>query len=99
MEGSREQLVNHHKTESAESESGHVTGGEPGATKGGGIGVKEDGAAMASSSSFSNKGNRTTSSGAGGEIQLPAKQALAVLSNVSEILTFIVYFDDILSCY
>ena len=85
-ESSSETLVNH-KTESAESErglttplGGHVTAGEAAATKRKGVGVKEGGAAVGSSSS-SSKGNRTTSGG--GEVQLPAKQALAVLSNVS----------------
>lgn len=102
----REQLANH-KSESAdrESESGqiglttprgdHVTNSEATATKLKGVGVKEDGAAVGSSSS--SKGNRTTFGGS--EVQLPAKQALAVLSNVSKTLMFIVYFDDSLSCY
>ena len=86
-ESSSETLVNH-KTESAESErgltaprGGHVTAGEAAATKLKSIGVKEGGAAVGSSSSSSKLGNRTTSGG--GEVQLPAKQALAVLSNVS----------------
>ena len=85
-ESESETLVNH-KTESAESErglttprGGHVTAGEAAATKLKSVGVKEGGAAVGSSSS-SSKGNRTTSGG--GEVQLPAKQALAVLSNVS----------------
>ena len=81
-----ELLVNH-KSESAKSESGqmglttprgHVTG-EVAATKG--TGVKGDGS-MASS--LSSKGAPL-----GGEVQLPAKQALAVLSNVSKSLLFI----------
>ena len=78
-----EQLANH-KSESAKSESGqtrlitphsHVTS-EVAATKG--VDVKGDGAMTSSS-----KG--TPSGGSGGsEVQLPAKQALAVLSNVSK---------------
>ena len=87
-ESSSETLVNH-KTESAESErgltaprGGHVTASEAAAaTKLKSVGVKVGGAAVGSSSSSSKLGNRTTSGG--GEVQLPAKQALAVLSNVS----------------
>ena len=78
----REQLVNH-KSESVESESGqtglttprgHVTGEALAATTRG-VGVKGDRAVAGSSS----KGGPP-----GGEVQLPAKQALAVLSNVSK---------------
>ena len=90
MMEANEQLVNH-KSESAESESGqtglttlhgHVTS-EAAATKG--VGVKGDGVTTSSS-----KGTSSGGSGSGGsEVQLPAKQALAVLSNVSKCLLFI----------
>ena len=90
-----ELLVNH-KSESAKNKSGqtglttprgHVTG-EAAATKG--ISVKGDGA-MASSSS---KGAPS-----GGEVQLPAKQALAVLSNVSKSLLFILVIFFLSFCW
>ena len=92
-----EKLVNH-KSGSVETESGqtglttshgHVTSGEAATMKG--VSVRGDGTMSSSTKGIPSGGG----GGGGGELQLPAKQALAVLSNVSKIYHF---FPMILCC-